>query len=1038
MRNLKLLILIIISSSACMSSNAQTDSTLNGELRRLLINLKKADCPAPFLFDLAAHFTNDSFYTIRSYDTSNARNWYNLYFEFNAMSYVNGFIPNDTTIEKNANEIINQYIINSSSSVTSGKLPLGLMDFSYNSIRADAWDSSNFGKWYIWDDDTIIDNENRTTEPFEYNLETPSMGTCKEIFAFSPLSEVWGYRKVTFTIDPGNFFFYNNPLYSTNVFSHPSPHEFKIDFDDGFGPRQIDPFNYSEITITYPSEGVYYPKAMVLMDNIIIKHSMSTLTITSDDIEKLPDINIEMPHLNVGIYRGCSSDEKLKPIIYLEGIDILENRRIPDIYSDMIVNSRKPELLPMLYNYDYDFVVVDWKKSTIDMKINASAIVSLIDKLKTMTDTSHQFVVIGESMGGVIARFALTKMETEDYFNTGSLADKNKFKRWRSHNTRLFISLDAPHQGAVIPLAMQHVTDWIYKVPRPLIRTVAFLSTAFVQSQYYKNVMNQTGVKQLLMFHRDTRNNNAEYTAHSKRNEFMDDLIALNPATNGWPEHCKLMAMSNGLMDGNGQVAYNDDTLAPNDLLINVKNLFLGVKIFKVIPIPVFAMSQSKLRISPNGSGNIVELGFSYNLLTTVVSVSKFPYGMLWTMRGCLSNLLRKKNSPCNVLGLGIPFTVDINNAKPLEISPGGFQTFIQRLMDKHKGKKDNKKWLSSSIINYNSKTGEITIKNSMGARFLITGNYNFNSTSDVQHFCFVPLQSALDYKGYDAQGNELPQNYNIAANSASSNMLRTPFDVILGWNTKNTYPLTGYYKPNYIGALPHNGSHLFFRNDKMFEYDMFALNNLGIVNREIGDELLYLDNMNINREGIYQVKNKIQAGFNESPNYIYPNKIPSLSSRIESLNSDTGKFIIDSFSTAGQVEFIAGEDIVLKQGFEAKYNSKFYAHIQNMVVCEYTLEELQTILLSGPNLPTEIPIKINNEEFTIFPNPSSNAFQVKSKHLSKISMGVLTDTNGKLIQSINNDKDHVIFDIVNLTAGVYICTVHCNGIAYRFKIIKQ
>ena len=1038
MRYFKYILLFIISSKSAFNIIAQTDSTLNGELRRLLLNAKRADCPAPFLYDLAAHFTNDSFYTIRSYDTSYARNWYNLYFEFNAMSYTNGFIPNDTTIEKNANAIIDQYIINSSSSVTAGKLPLGLMDFDYNIIRADAWDSVNFGKWYIWNDDTIYDNPNRTSEPFEYNTETPSMGTCKEIFAFSPLAEVWGYRNVTFTIDPGNFFFYNNPLYSTNVLAHPAPHEFKIDFDDGYGPRQIDPYNYSEITIVYPKEGVYYPKAMVLMDGNLIKHSISSLTITSNDVQRLPDINIELPHLNVGIFRGCSSDEKLKPIIYLEGIDILENRKIPDIYADMIINRDKPELLPMLFNYDYDFVIVDWKKSTIDMKINASAIVSLIDKLKTMTDTSHQFIIIGESMGGVIGRFALTKMETVDYFNTGSPADKNHFKRWRSHNTRLFISLDAPHQGANIPLAMQHATDWIYKVPRPLIRTVAFLSSAFMKAQLYKNILKQPAVKQLLMFHRDTRDNNAEYTAHQKRNEFMDDLIALNPATNGWPQHCKLMAMSNGLLDGRGQVAYNNDTIAPSDLLIHIKKIFLGVRVFRVIPIPVFAVSDSKLRINPNGSGNIVELGFSYNLLTTVVSASKFPYGMLWTMRGCLTNLLKKKTSPCNVLGVGLPFTVDINNAKPWEIYPGGYETFVQRLMDRHRGKKNNTRWLTSSIIDYNRFTGDITIKNSAGARFLLTGNYDFNSSADVQHFCFVPMQSALDYKGFDASGNELPQNFNIASNSTGSNMLRTPFDVILGWNTDNTnYPLTGNFLPRATGELPHNGSHTNFRNDQLGIYDPSTLFDLGIINREIGDELMYLDNMVINREGMYQVKDRIEAGSNIHLNYLYPTQI--LGTPILSLNSDSNKFVIDSFSTPGQVEFIAGEDIFLKPGFEAKYNSKFWAHIQNMEICSYTLDELQTILLSGPNIEnTKIPIVINKHHFMVYPNPTAYNFQVKSIDLSTITNGELADINGKVLQSIANNKEEIEFNTENMASGIYICTILCNNIPYKFKIIKQ
>src|SRR5690606_13123572 len=50
-------------------------------------------------------------------------------------------------------------------------------------------------------------------------------------------------------------------------------------------------------------------------------------------------------------------------------------------------------------------------------------------------------VVLGQSMGGVIARWALRDME-----------DKGQ-----NHQTRLFISYDAPHQGANVPQGYQHL-----------------------------------------------------------------------------------------------------------------------------------------------------------------------------------------------------------------------------------------------------------------------------------------------------------------------------------------------------------------------------------------------------------------------------------------------------------------------------------------------------------------------------------------------------------------------------------------------------
>jgi len=51
-------------------------------------------------------------------------------------------------------------------------------------------------------------------------------------------------------------------------------------------------------------------------------------------------------------------------------------------------------------------------------------------------------VVIGFSMGGIIARHALTKLEFEN----------------RDHHTSLYVSMDAPHRGAFLPSSLELVT----------------------------------------------------------------------------------------------------------------------------------------------------------------------------------------------------------------------------------------------------------------------------------------------------------------------------------------------------------------------------------------------------------------------------------------------------------------------------------------------------------------------------------------------------------------------------------------------------
>jgi len=135
-----------------------------------------------------------------------------------------------------------------------------------------------------------------------------------------------------------------------------------------------------------------------------------------------------------------------------------QNRDANQIYTEMLENQKIAELK----NQGYNFVVVDWKNSRIDIRFNALYVVKLIEKLKCMMDDkdNHQFVIIGESMGGIVARYALTYMETDFYQNHITLpfftdiADLNNTpylathyeellnvpwcKEKRKHNTRLF------------------------------------------------------------------------------------------------------------------------------------------------------------------------------------------------------------------------------------------------------------------------------------------------------------------------------------------------------------------------------------------------------------------------------------------------------------------------------------------------------------------------------------------------------------------------------------------------------------------------
>jgi len=996
----KFILFSILSLTISMTGFGQIDSSINGDLRALITPLKRAACPAPFHFDMVAHLTDEKFYKPIVLDTTSTLNWRAIHFEMFQASFTPNILPPDTFISDGIDQM-----------AKIDKVPLGLIDLDFNMFRTDAFDSTNFGRWFFWDNDSIWDNDLRMDEPYELNTLNPGRGTCLEIFQFSPLIETSHFRNVTFTIDPGNFFFYNN-TFSSNVLPHPSPHTFQIDFKDGLGWRNFDPFVYQEISIIYPTRGIKNIAARVIVDGIPIKFSISTFEVLTDELMVLPDFVTENEFLKAGVFRGCNNDSLLKPFIYLEGIDIAETRNVPLIFNQMI----RDETLIMLHNYDYDYVVVSWKNSTIDMRDNAQGVVQLIDQLKTMSDTTHQFVVMGESMGGVVGRFALTFMETPAY-RSKAPADSAFFRQHRLHNTRLFISYDAPHQGANIPLAVQQFNEWIYTVPRPLIRTAFLLSDILRNTDAMsKNFLKRDAIRQLLITHAHTRDASGCYTAHAKRDEFMDELIGMNPATGGYPSQCKLVAMSNGLMDGNGQAGFRNRVILPNERLLQL-DYHLNIRIFRLIPIPLVEINNAVWRGNPNGAGNVINIPLRWNV-----------FGRL---RGCLTNIFRRRTSPCNILGVGLPYNLDACNVEAFDPEPGGKYPAASMFINGNTAANNSSSnwFVWRHVIDINPINGTIFMRAQAGLFF--PTRVTLNGEADIADFCFIPMQSALDYRGFDQFGNVLPQNHDILNTAVGTNMTRTPFHVIVGQLTNNfCFP-----NPNFGGGCS-NFQHLDMRNTEFGTGGPF-LQDLSWLTREIGEEEMRLDNMTIAREGIYQARNILNAGNDENDLYDYPTHgFRNGLLGEDGMHSDSQRFIINAFDV-GEVRFAAGTEIRLRPGFESRRGSNFRARIELMNVCLLTRDEIRGIFSAPFQQEEELGIDQENtikNSCTIFPNPTNGIINIKSEGIKNVKIYSL---QGQLLYEGNFDNANTVTLQPNISnTGLLLIEVTTSNGIFRNKLI--
>lgn len=92
---------------------------------------------------------------------------------------------------------------------------------------------------------------------------------------------------------------------------------------------------------------------------------------------------------------------------------------------------------------NYHLVVSQWRSGADFIQRNAGAVRALIEQLseKYDIDADDRLAIVGYSMGGVVARYALQAMEAEGV----------------AHNADLFISVDSPQQGAYIPIGVQYI-----------------------------------------------------------------------------------------------------------------------------------------------------------------------------------------------------------------------------------------------------------------------------------------------------------------------------------------------------------------------------------------------------------------------------------------------------------------------------------------------------------------------------------------------------------------------------------------------------
>ncbi|MFK8009499.1 MAG: T9SS type A sorting domain-containing protein [Saprospiraceae bacterium] len=969
--------------------------SVNQDLRDMFTDLDKPIPEREFLYEMAAHYVDESFFTNYSTDISNADNWFMLYDEMYFSAY-------DTSSLETTDEVFLR-----GNSFSQDTIPIVIMDFDYYTFKDDALSTNIY-----FDFDTINDqiHDKYPRPDFPYDIEN--------LFAGSPSRSRLNFTENTFRVDP-DFILADN--FNSDYYSR--DYQLKIDFGDNNGWVEFDPTVVTHHDVVYPDSGNYVMLIAIFVDNTPTKLSTVSLRVASGDQLVQPSETISQDGIRAGIYRGCNNEGLNKVIIYLEGIDIMDfipawNRDVAQIYNEQI----KGEGFADLLNYGYDFVVVDWKNSRKSMVKNADHLIKFLDYLKCEIGNDHQFIIIGESMGGTIANFALTKMEVAEN-------EELRCETKQLHNTRLLITLDSPHQGANIPLSLQH----LYKDALDGFTILSRLDPLMgvrrkMIFKFYDLFLEGDAAKELLIYHYSTKDqlsnpsNYAEYSAHNSRDQFLNLLSVYG----GRPSFCKVVALSNGSLRGRRQTRPYDGSLRQaNDYLLkfdgSIYARILGIKL-------KLYGNKFHLQTNPNGNGQV----YKREAGTWGIKLKVYWFGIKVKV-GLISS----------------SYENEYVNTDPICVNAGGiFDTGIQPKGASFDAGFDA---FIMEVSSTNNGNGLYEFHTSIGIPWLLNSNVDFSIYSDGFHFNFIPVKSALNISS--PFWNQDFETMNI-----NTKLSLTPFDIIAGIPESAAFNVTNNLRRN---MNRFNRQHLNLENNVIattdFDPDFFGNhmscpiysddnlpNFVRILNREIGDDILWLENMNLNRVALFESEYDIHVNV-RNPYYEYPSQPnPNLASDFmeDGFYSKEGIFNI---LNSGEATF-KYDEVNSPTGIGLDYQAPLTGIYNELnaplFICCLNYNENYYRLKGKIS-----PLKTN--ELFIFPNPSNNKeVTVKLKFSEGKDVNLkMFDFQGRVIfeKIIPYDKDHLEKRVdINLSpfqlqSGAYIIIgTNSGGQAYQKLIIQN
>lgn len=249
------------------------------------------------------------------------------------------------------------------------------------------------------------------------------------------------------------------------------------------------------------------------------------------------------------IHLGCDGVFD-KPIIIAEGFDIGNNVTLDDL------TAKYYKYLYALRNNGYDLVLVNYTDGRTYIQNNAQVLKAVINQVNATKTGNNKLVVIGESMSGLVARYALRDMENQG----------------QTHNVSHFVAFDSPMKGANVPPGLVALRRWIHNSVFPFSNALSLINDIFHFIPELQALDEPAAKQMLLTFNYD-----------SPASEFISIQAILNnlggyPRQNGIrnialingaldPIRQRKFIVSGGYLYDNGELTFGDKIMDNSELL---------------------------------------------------------------------------------------------------------------------------------------------------------------------------------------------------------------------------------------------------------------------------------------------------------------------------------------------------------------------------------------------------------------------------------------------------------------------------------------